>query len=228
LFDQINRQQKIIDQSKNQINNAANLDNIKEMLEEMHRTDKIERQDEREQEWWDILEMFEELDPEEDQEMLLMNYDELQRAEAQKNLDHIQEMLDEMHRKDKIERQSEKEQEWWDIMEMFEELDPEEDQEMLIMKYDKLQKAEALKNLDDIQEMMEELEMDEDDNIDDLENDYDELNDEMLDLLDKMDDEDERMQEMEDLFEDLMADQEYEQEERDYELEENNENLSEL
>lgn len=228
MFDQINRQQKIIDQSKNQINNAANLDNIKEMLEEMHRTDKIERQDEREQEWWDILEMFEELDPEEDQEMLLMNYDELQRAEAQKNLDHIQEMLEEMHRKDKIERQSEKEQEWWDIMEMFEELDPEEDQEMLIMKYDKLQKAEALKNLDDIQEMMEELEMDEDDNIDDLENDYDELNDEMLDLLDKMDDEDERMQEMEDLFEDLMADQEYEQEERDYELEENNENLSEL
>ena len=158
MFDQINRQQKIIDQSKNQINNAANLDNIKEMLEEMHRTDKIERQDEREQEWWDILEMFEELDPEEDQEMLLMNYDELQRAEAQKNLDHIQEMLDEMHRKDKIERQSEKEQEWWDIMEMFEELDPEEDQEMLIMKYDKLQKAEALKNLDDIQEMIEELE----------------------------------------------------------------------
>ena len=228
MFDQINRQQKIIDQSKNQINNAANLDNIKEMLEEMHRTDKIERQDEKEQEWWDILEMFEELDPEEDQEMLLMNYDELQRAEAQKNLDHIQEMLEEMHRKDKIERQSEKEQEWWDIMEMFEELDPEEDQEMLIMKYDKLQKAEALKNLDDIQEMMEELEMDEDDNIDDLENDYDELNDEMLDLLDKMDDEDERLQEMEDLFEDLMADQEYEQEERDYELEENNENLSEL
>ena len=228
MFDQIKRQQKIIDQSKNQINNAANLDNIKEMLEEMHRTDKIERQDEKEQEWWDILEMFEELDPEEDQEMLLMNYDELQRAEAQKNLDHIQEMLEEMHRKDKIERQSEKEQEWWDIMEMFEELDPEEDQEMLIMKYDKLQKAEALKNLDDIQEMMEELEMDEDDNIDDLENDYDELNDEMLDLLDKMDDEDERLQEMEDLFEDLMADQEYEQEERDYELEENNENLSEL
>lgn len=228
MFDQINRQQKIIDQSKNQINNAANLDNIKEMLEEMHRTDKIERQDEKEQEWWDILEMFEELDPEEDQEMLLMNYDELQRAEAQKNLDHIQEMLEEMHRKDKIERQSEKEQEWWDIMEMFEELDPEEDQEMLIMKYDKLQKAEALKNLDDIQEMMEELEMDEDDNIDDLENDYDELNEEMLDLLDKMDDEDERLQEMEDLFEDLMADQEYEQEERDYELEENNENLSEL
>ena len=228
MFDQINRQQKIIDQSKNQINNAANLDNIKEMLEEMHRTDKIERQDEKEQEWWDILEMFEELDPEEDQEMLLMNYDELQRAEAQKNLDHIQEMLEEMHRKDKIERQSEKEQEWWDIMEMFEELDPEEDQEMLIMKYDKLQKAEALKNLDDIQEMIEELEMDEDDNIDDLENDYDELNDEMLDLLDKMDDEDERLQEMEDLFEDLMADQEYEQEERDYELEENNENLSEL
>lgn len=228
MFDQINRQQKIIDQSKNQINNAANLDNIKEMLEEMHRTDKIERQDEKEQEWWDILEMFEELDPEEDQEMLLMNYDELQRAEAHKNLDHIQEMLEEMHRKDKIERQSEKEQEWWDIMEMFEELDPEEDQEMLIMNYDKLQKAEALKNLDDIQEMIEELEMDEDDNIDDLENDYDELNDEMLDLLDKMDDEDERMQEMEDLFEDLMADQEYEQEERDYELEENNENLSEL
>lgn len=228
MFDQINRQQKIIDQSKNQINNAANLDNIKEMLEDMHRTDKIERQDEKEQEWWDILEMFEELDSEEDQEMLLMNYDELQRAEAQKNLDHIQEMLEEMHRKDKIERQSEKEQEWWDIMEMFEELDPEEDQEMLIMKYDKLQKAEALKNLDDIQEMMEELEMDEDDNIDDLENDYDELNDEMLDLLDKMDDEDERIQEMEDLFEDLMADQEYEQEERDYELEENNENLSEL
>merc|ERR1719350_1642449 len=113
-------------------------------------------------------------------------------------------MIEEMNRKDKIERQAEKEREYWDIMEMFEELDPEEDQEMLIMKYDKLQKAEAQKNLDDIEEKM-------------------------LELLDQMEDEDDRMQDLEEMFEDLLNDQEYMQEERDYEFdEEDNENMSEL
>ena len=138
-------------------------------------------------------------------------------------------MIAEMNRKDKIERQAEKEQEYWDIMEMFEELDPEEDQEMLIMKYDKLQKAEAQKNLDDIEEMIDELEGDEAYYNDENESKYDDLDEEMLELLDQMEDEDERMQDLEDMLQDLMADQEYMQEERDYEFdEEDNEDMSEL
>jgi GTP-binding protein EngB required for normal cell division len=145
------------------------------------------------------------------------------------NLDNIKEMIAEMNRKDKIERQAEKEQEYWDIMEMFEELDPEEDQEMLIMKYDKLQKAEAQKNLDDIEEMIDELEGDEAYYNDENESKYDDLDEEMLELLDQMEDEDERMQDLEDMLQDLMADQEYMQEERDYEFDEvDNESMSEL
>lgn len=134
-----------------------------------------------------------------------------------------------MNRKDKIQRQSEKEQEYWDIMKMFEELDPEEDQEMLIMKYDKLQKEESQKNLDDIEEMIDELEGDEAYYYDEIQDKYDDLDEEMFELVDQMKDEDKRMQELEDMFEDLLDDQEYMQEERDYELEEgDNENLSEL
>jgi len=145
------------------------------------------------------------------------------------NLDDIKEMIEEMNRKDKIERKAEKEQEYWDILEMFEELDPEEDQEMLIMKYDKLQKAEAQKNLDDIEEMIDELEADEAYYNDENESKYDDLNEEMLELLDQMEDEDDRMQGLEEMFEDLLNDQEYMQEERDYEFdEEDNESMSEL
>ena len=117
-------------------------------------------------------------------------------------------MLEEMNRKDKIQRQAEKEQEYWDIMKMFEELDPEEDQEMLIMKYDKLQKEESQKNLDDIEEMIDELEGDEAYYYDEIQDKYDDLDEEMFELVDQMKDEDKRMQELEDMFEDLLDDQE--------------------
>ena len=100
---------------------------------------------------------------------------------------------------------------------------------MLIMKYDKLQKAEAQKNLDDIEEMIDELEADEAYYNDENESKYDDLDEEMLELLDQMEDEDERMQGLEEMFEDLLDDQEYMQEERDYEFdEEDNESMSEL
>lgn len=52
-------------------------------------------------------------------------------------------MLEELNRKDKIERQSEKEQADWEIYEMFEELEMDqeeqgEDQQSLVKKYSKL------------------------------------------------------------------------------------------
>ena len=97
MFDQIAQQQKIIDESKDLINNTNNLDDIKEMIEEMNRKDEIERKAEKEQEYWDIMEMFEELDPEEVQEMLIMKFDTLQKVESQKNLYE----LDEISNKDK-------------------------------------------------------------------------------------------------------------------------------
>jgi len=89
-------------------------------------------------------------------------------------------MLEELNRKDKIERQSEKEQADWEIFEMFEELELDqemqgEEQESLVKKYSKLLSEESQNNLDDIQDMIDELAMDEDDYNQDLKDDYAEL-----------------------------------------------------